>query len=213
MSNDQRIAERLQPGSTDSRPAHADHANPIPGPGQSTRDQQPEQFGLYDTNDWETAYRDLDARVPHLLIQLQDDLERSRWREAVWVSIIVHLVLIMVLWNFKLIEKYMPFRTVLVVPVNPTKDKDVTFLDAAAGRAETDAEAQDQRPLRQRPHRDDAPSRTGPQGVAEDSDAASGRSGDGRSARTAALCGSSGHGAGPAAGSANPAGAAIGPAS
>ncbi len=34
----------------------------------------PEQLGLYDTRDWEAAYRDLDAHVPHLLIQLQDDL-------------------------------------------------------------------------------------------------------------------------------------------
>ena len=31
---------------------------------------QPEQLGLYDQQDWETAYRDLDAHVPHLLIQL-----------------------------------------------------------------------------------------------------------------------------------------------
>ena len=54
---------------------------------------QPEQLGLYDTQDWETAYRDLDARVPHLLIQLQDDLERSRRREAAWISIIAHLLL------------------------------------------------------------------------------------------------------------------------
>ncbi len=58
---------------------------------------QPEQLGLYDTQDWETAYRDLDARVPHLLIQLQDDLERSRKREATWISIIVHLLLFIVL--------------------------------------------------------------------------------------------------------------------
>src|SRR5271163_3085787 len=39
---------------------------------------QPEQLGLYDVRDWETAYRDPDANVPHLLIQLQDDLSRSR---------------------------------------------------------------------------------------------------------------------------------------
>jgi len=58
---------------------------------------QPEQLGLYDTEDWETAYRDLDARVPHLLIQLQDDLQRSRKREAAWISIIVHLMVFMVL--------------------------------------------------------------------------------------------------------------------
>jgi TonB family protein len=89
---------------------------------------QPEQLGLYDTQDWETAYRDLDAHVPHLLIQLQDDLERSRWREAIWISIIVHLVLTIVLWNFNLIEKFIGWHTAVVVPVDSTKDKNLTFL-------------------------------------------------------------------------------------
>src|SRR6202049_4319961 len=89
---------------------------------------QPEQLGLYDTQDWETAYSDLDARVPHLLIQLQDDLERSRWREAIWISIIVHLVLTIVLWNFNLIEKTLGWHTVIVVPMDATKDKNLTFL-------------------------------------------------------------------------------------
>lgn len=89
---------------------------------------QPEQLGLYDSEDWETAYRDLDSRVPHLLIQLQDDLARSRKREAIWISVIVHLVIFIVLWNAKIIEKYMPWRSVVVVPLNPSKDKDVTFL-------------------------------------------------------------------------------------
>jgi TonB family protein len=88
----------------------------------------PEQLGLYDTGDWETAYRDLDARVPHLLIQLQDDLERSRWREAVWLSVIVHLLLFIVLWNLPLIEKAIGWHTAVVIPVNPTKDKNLTFL-------------------------------------------------------------------------------------
>jgi TonB family protein len=89
---------------------------------------QPEQLGLYDQQDWETAYRDLDAHVPHLLIQLQDDLERSRWREAIWISIIVHLVLAIVLWNFNLIEKTLGWHTVVVVPMDASKDKNVTFL-------------------------------------------------------------------------------------
>lgn len=89
---------------------------------------QPEQLGLYDTEDWEEAYRDLDARVPHLLIQLQDDLARSRKREAIWISVIVHLVLTIVLWNFKLIERFLPIHSAVVVPLNLNKDKDVTFL-------------------------------------------------------------------------------------
>ena len=88
----------------------------------------PEQLDLYSVGDWESAYRNLDAAVPHLLIQLQDDLARSRKREAVWLSIIGHLVVIMLLWNFKLIEKYVPWRTAIVVPVKLPQDKDVTFL-------------------------------------------------------------------------------------
>src|SRR5579864_2759043 len=89
---------------------------------------QPEQLGLYDTEDWETAYRELDARVPHLLIQLQDDLSRSRRREAAWISIIAHLLLFILLWNLPLIEKYVGIHTVAVVPLNLTQDKNVTFL-------------------------------------------------------------------------------------
>src|SRR5579863_3973878 len=88
---------------------------------------QPEQLDLYDTRDWEVAYRDLDAAVPHLLIQLQDDLTRSRRREAAWISIIMHLLVFMVLWNFKLIEGHL-WHSVVVVPLNAAKDKDVTFL-------------------------------------------------------------------------------------
>lgn len=89
---------------------------------------QPEQLGLYDTEDWETAYRELDERVPHLLIQLQDDLERSRKREAAWISVIVHLLLFIVLWNLNLIEKYIPWHRAVVVATSPTKDKNMTFL-------------------------------------------------------------------------------------
>jgi outer membrane biosynthesis protein TonB len=88
---------------------------------------QPEQLGLYDTRDWESAYRDTDANVPHLLIQLQDDLTRSRRREAAWISVIVHLLLFIVLWQLKLIETHL-WRTAVVVPMIPPKDKDVTFL-------------------------------------------------------------------------------------
>src|SRR5205807_6677874 len=89
---------------------------------------QPEQLGLYDAEDWETAYRDLDARVPHLLIQLQDDLARSRRREAAWISIITHLILIILIVNFTKFEKYLPWHSVIIVPKDATSGKDVTFL-------------------------------------------------------------------------------------
>ncbi len=90
---------------------------------------QPEQLGLYDARDWETAYRDLDAHVPHLLIQLQDDLSRSRRREAAWISIITHLVLIILVVNFQRFEKYIPFwHPAIVLPSQNVNNKDVTFL-------------------------------------------------------------------------------------
>lgn len=100
---------------------------PFQDPVAPPEKSQPEQLGLYDQQDWEEAYRHLDARVPHLLIQLQDDLARSRKREAVWLSIIVHLVLVILLWNFKYIEKFIPIHTAVVVPFNANKDN-TTFL-------------------------------------------------------------------------------------
>jgi TonB family protein len=92
---------------------------------------QPEQLGLYDAQGWETAYRALDddaARVPHLLIQLQDDLARSRRREAAWISIIVHLVLIVLLAKMDFFEKYLPWHSAVAVKsgINP---KDLTYLE------------------------------------------------------------------------------------
>lgn len=88
-----------------------------------------EQLDLYGAEDWETAYRDFDARVPHLLIQLQDDLTRSRRREAAWISIITHLLLIILVFNFTRLEKYLPWHPVVVLPAkDPTSGKDVTFL-------------------------------------------------------------------------------------
>src|SRR4029077_10636776 len=91
---------------------------------------QPEQLGLYDAKDWETAYRALDddARVPHLLIQLQDDLARSRRREAAWISIIVHLILIVTLAKLDMFEKYLPWHSAVVVK-KPSNASDVTFLE------------------------------------------------------------------------------------
>jgi TonB family protein len=86
---------------------------------------QPEQLGLYDAQGWETAYRDLDddaARVPHLLIQLQDDLARSRRREAIYISVIVHSVIILLLY----FGKYLPHPVVAVRKLNAN---DVTFLE------------------------------------------------------------------------------------
>ena len=101
---------------------------PFQDPVAPTEKPQAEQLELYAARDWETAYRELEDRVPHLLIQLQDDLARSRKREALWISIIFHLLLIITLWNLNLIQKYVPWHRVVAVAISPTKDKDVTFL-------------------------------------------------------------------------------------
>src|ERR1700691_1446424 len=92
-------------------------------------EKQPEQLGLYDKQGWETAYRNLDEEnVPHLLIQLQEDLTRSRRREAAWISIIVHLLLIVFLAKIEMFEKYLPWHTA-VASKNLTTGKDLTFLE------------------------------------------------------------------------------------
>src|ERR1700737_589271 len=89
-----------------------------------------QQLGLYDAEGWETAYRDLDdARVPHLLIQLQADLARSRRREAALISIITHLVLIILVVNIERLEKYFPWHSVIVVsPNDATRGRVAPFL-------------------------------------------------------------------------------------
>ncbi len=89
---------------------------------------QPEQLALYDIRDWDRMDGDAGVHEPHLLIQLQDDLERSRKREAAWISVIVHLVLAILLWNADFIGRYMPWHRVQVVAIDPNKDKNVTFL-------------------------------------------------------------------------------------
>jgi TonB family protein len=104
---------------------------PFQDPVAPTEKPQPEQLGLYDAQGWETAYRDVDddaARVPHLLIQLQDDLARSRRREAVWISIIVHIVLIIGILKIEWLAKYLPWHEA-VVAKKSTNLKDVTFLE------------------------------------------------------------------------------------
>ena len=67
----------------------------------------PEAPGLYDAQHWESAYRHFDEdAVPQLLLHLQDDLTRSRKREAAWLSVIVHLFVIILFVNQPRIEGF-----------------------------------------------------------------------------------------------------------
>src|ERR1700761_5042759 len=70
---------------------------------------EPEQGDLFEAQHWEAAYRTFDPEeVPHLLIQLQDDLSRTRRREALWLSVILHLLVIILLWNTEKLMGLLP---------------------------------------------------------------------------------------------------------
>lgn len=83
---------------------------------------------FYDAKGWEVAYSDLHA-TPTLLIQMQDDLSRSRMREAFWISVIVHLVVIILLWNSDRLAKWFPHRPALLVSQNSRQQNIPLFLD------------------------------------------------------------------------------------
>ena len=93
--------------------------------------EQPEQRDLFEAQHWETAYRGFNPEdVPHLLIQLQDDLSRARKREAVWLSVILHLMVIILLWNSEKLMLLLPHRTVdLAIQANVDQSKDAMFLE------------------------------------------------------------------------------------
>jgi TonB family protein len=97
--------------------------NPAPSP--SSR----ESAGLYDVERWESAYRELHV-TPELVIQLQDDLSRSRQREAFWISVIVHIVVIILILNANKLAKYLPSQTVVrLTPAELAKQKQLTYLE------------------------------------------------------------------------------------
>jgi len=86
---------------------------------------------LFEAQHWETAYRGFNPDdVPHLLIQLQDDLSRARKREALWLSVILHLLVIILLWNTDRLMMLLPHRTVdLTMRADANQAKDATFLE------------------------------------------------------------------------------------
>jgi TonB family protein len=84
---------------------------------------------LYDASGWETAYREMHD-VPALLIQLQDDLSRSRQREAFWMSVVVHLTIVILVVNSARLEGLLHKRSVILVsPRDLMKQRDLTYLE------------------------------------------------------------------------------------
>lgn len=91
----------------------------------------PEQRALFEAQHWESAYRGFNPDdVPHLLIQLQDDLSRARKREALWLSVIIHLLVIILLWNSEKLMSLFPHHTLdLAIRADADRSKDATFLE------------------------------------------------------------------------------------
>jgi TonB family protein len=104
----------------------------IPSRDPSSSPSEPPQYReLTDAKYWETAYRSFNPDdVPHLLIQLQDDLSRARKREAAWLSVILHLMVVILLWNSDKLAMLLPHRTVaLAIQTDADREKDATFLE------------------------------------------------------------------------------------
>jgi hypothetical protein len=96
----------------------------------------PESRELYDARHWESAYRHFDEdAVPSLLLHLQDDLTRARRREAAWLSVIVHLLVIILFVNQPRIEGFyrrvfLHQQPIMRVSVQDLiKQRDLTYLE------------------------------------------------------------------------------------
>jgi TonB family protein len=84
---------------------------------------------LYDARHWESAYREMHD-APALLIQLKDDLSRSRQREAFWMSVVVHLTLVILIVNAQKFDRFIHGRPVMVVSPNDLmRQKELTYLE------------------------------------------------------------------------------------
>src|SRR5215469_7463437 len=89
--------------------------------------QVPEQGDLFDAQTWESAYKEMHD-FPTLLIQARDELAKSRKREAFWISLFAHTVLILLIVLSPKLSQYFPHRAVMLIQNGPDKNK-VTFLD------------------------------------------------------------------------------------
>lgn len=98
--------------------------------GSSPAGDHAEQRDLFEAERWESAYRGFNPDdVPHLLLQLQDDLSRARKKEALWLSVIIHLLVIILLWNSQKLIDLWPHRAVDLAITANDKSKDATFLE------------------------------------------------------------------------------------
>ena len=65
--------------------------------------------------------------TPHLLLKMEDELERSRMREAFWISVVVHLFVVIFLGLSPKIFGYKPID--LATTADLMKNQNMTYLD------------------------------------------------------------------------------------
>lgn len=94
-----------------------DRPTPLPS------DQEDGRVELWNSGE----FPDLDL-TPHILIQLEDDIERSRMREAFWISVVVHMALVIFLF---LSPKIFPGikGVVILSPQDIMRNQQLTYLD------------------------------------------------------------------------------------
>lgn len=97
-------------------------------PGTPSPPTQPDGGDLYDAGRWESAYLEL-HNAPALLIQLQDDLSRSRQREAFWISVVVHLSIVILIVNSQRLGKFFPAHIVDLSANEKIQQRNLTYLE------------------------------------------------------------------------------------
>ncbi len=76
---------------------------------------------------WDAANPGGDILVPHILLRLEDDLERAHMREAFWISVAVHLFAIIFL---AMSPKIFGFKSVQLASAEDImRNKQLTYLD------------------------------------------------------------------------------------
>jgi TonB family protein len=101
---------------------------PTTPPSTTPAPRKPDGGDLYDARYWESAYREIDE-APTLVIQLQDDLTHSRRRESFWISVVVHLLVVLLIVNSSRIAGLIPRQTAVLSPNALPQDKDLTYLE------------------------------------------------------------------------------------
>jgi TonB family protein len=97
-----------------------------PEPPQSRPDPRQLELELYSSDQWESAYREMHD-FPTLLVQAKDELARSRKREALWMSLFAHALLLLLILHPPDFARYWFKRPVMLV--NPP-NRELTFVES-----------------------------------------------------------------------------------